>query len=518
MTKTNDAEQLLSGNARVDGFYHTVEWLITAFAGTLVFIFFVMQVYRIPTGSMAETLRGAHFRLRCQQCGYRYDYDFAQQAYKHHFGIPENVTPNRDMPILPAPPRCPSCGFHEPQLTQRAGKVYIDRGGDVRPGLLRTVFKGDQIFVLKSIYQFFEPKRWDVIVFKNPVEPKINYIKRLIAKPGETLQIIDGDIYIDGHIARKPAHVQEELWMVVYDNDYQPTAPGERGFNGGAWRQPFENRPDSRWQTAADGPSVFALDSGDDIVHRLRYNTAVGNDFRATYGYNDPRWHSQMPICSDLMVRCRMTLGAAGSAFGVRLTKYGVAYEGWAHADGRLEIVRVNENDGTAELVAQGRTAATARQQHFRFFNADHVLRLEVGDAQIAFDLGTLPDAAGDQRQIPPTVELAGSGAVRLRQIGLFRDIHYLDGVRATAKEPLTLGEDAFFACGDNSPFSYDSRLWKDEGIGNRGGKYPTGIVPREYLVGKAVFVHWPGGWRIGSEPLRWIPAPDGMKFIYGGK
>jgi len=57
--------------------------------------------------------------------------------------------------------------------------------------------------------------------FRNPIEPSINYIKRLIGRPGETVEIIDGDIYIDGQISRKPAKVQEELWMPVYDNDYQ---------------------------------------------------------------------------------------------------------------------------------------------------------------------------------------------------------------------------------------------------------------------------------------------------------
>ena len=84
------------------------------------------------------------------------------------------------------------------------------------------VANGDRILVLKCIYQFIEPKRWDVIVFKNPPEPAINYIKRLIGLPGEKVQIIDGDIYIDDKIARKPAKIQKELWMPVYNNDYQP--------------------------------------------------------------------------------------------------------------------------------------------------------------------------------------------------------------------------------------------------------------------------------------------------------
>ena len=62
---------------KAESFFKTAEWLITAFAVTLVFIVFEMQAYTIPTGSMADTLRGAHFRLRCPECGYRYDYGFS---------------------------------------------------------------------------------------------------------------------------------------------------------------------------------------------------------------------------------------------------------------------------------------------------------------------------------------------------------------------------------------------------------------------------------------------------------
>lgn len=518
MQKNSDVKnQIRSGNARVDGAYHTLEWLITAFAGTLVFIFFHMQVYRIPTGSMAETLRGAHFRMRCQQCGYRYDYDFLQEVYRRLYNVPPNVTPSQEVLIAPTSPRCPSCSYQEPAV-KIAGdrKPYVYRDNKVLPGKLQSVFKGDQIFVLKCIYQFFEPKRWDVIVFKNPQEPKINYIKRLIAGPGETVQLIDGDVYIDGQIARKPDAVQEELWMVIYDNDFQPVLPDEKGFANGVWRQPFENRTGGKWNLAAAGPSVFKLDDVGGTVSRLWYNPNIGSNFQATYAYDDPAHYGAMPVCSDLMVRCHAAIGP-DSAFGVRLSKYGIAYEGWIYADGRAAIVRIAP-DGTVETLAKGHPHVNGGAEVFRFANVDHLLRLEYGAWRLEYDLGLGVDAVGTNRQIEPVVELAGRGAIQLRHIGVYRDIHYTDGYRATETQPLTLGDDDFFACGDNSPASSDSRLWKGPGIGNNGIEYPAGIVPREYLVGKAVFVHWPGGWRVRQEPLRWIPSPDGMKCIYGGR
>ena len=59
----------------------TFEWLITAFILAFVFRAFVMEAFRIPTGSMADTLKGAHFRLRCAQCGYKYEHGFVPRDY-----------------------------------------------------------------------------------------------------------------------------------------------------------------------------------------------------------------------------------------------------------------------------------------------------------------------------------------------------------------------------------------------------------------------------------------------------
>ena len=282
MFSTSKENYLSSGNATVDSMYRNVEWLITAFAGTLVFIIFVMQVYRIPTGSMAETLRGAHFWVRCGQCGYPYDHDFIAGNY----GMSNTATPSQKLPIMHSNPdqpgsfsssRCPSCGHFEPPLyLDSAKRLYTVQNNRVRPPFLRTVFKGDQIFVLKSVYQFFRPKRWDVIVFKNPTEPTINYIKRCVGLPGEELVILDGDIFINGQIQRKPDKVQEELWMIVYNNDYQPVRPDERTFNGHTWKQPFENIASSKWNLS-ETPTVFSLNARDGQLHRIRYNDRQGN-------------------------------------------------------------------------------------------------------------------------------------------------------------------------------------------------------------------------------------------------
>ena len=506
----------------VHAFVATLEWLIIAFATTLVFIVFEMQAYTIPTGSMADTLKGAHFRLRCEQCGYRYDYDFLP----HHYRLPRNVTPGVNVPVLPAGHRCPSCGYRHRMTAEP-----------------RAVTKGDRIFVLKCIYQFFEPRRWDVVVFKNPLDPRENYIKRLIAGPRETVEIIDGDIYIDGEIQRKPQRVQEELWMPVYDNDYQPVNPKAGNFNNGVWRQPFMKQPGSAWDVSAAGPTVFALDAAGDQMHALVYDTRSGNDFRATYAYDNPGYYSRMPICSDLMVRFDVERTDAPAGVGAALTKYGVEYRGWVQDGRTLRIERVHPNGLVEELATRSvgeRDAAAVGG--FQFANVDHVLRLQWAGCQLEYDLGVGAGGSGSPEEVMPRLAILGTGRFRLFHVGVFRDIHYIeiaadDGrpiLRAGEGRPFTLGDDEFFVLGDNSPASLDARWWDADGVGNRGEQYRMGTVPRDYLVGKAFFVYWPGPYKPFNDSVlarimeknritRFlkmflnVPAVDGIKLIDGG-
>lgn len=59
--------------------------------------------------------------------------------------------------------------------------------------------EGDTILVNKMSYLVFSPKRDDVIVFREEgKEHSYNSIKRVVGLPGETIQIIDGTLYING--------------------------------------------------------------------------------------------------------------------------------------------------------------------------------------------------------------------------------------------------------------------------------------------------------------------------------
>ncbi|MCH8194269.1 MAG: signal peptidase I, partial [Planctomycetes bacterium] len=304
---------------------NTCEWLITAFILAFVFRAFVMEAFRIPTGSMADTLKGAHWRLRCPQCGYRYDRGFAPSSVN----LPPDTVPSQDVNLQTV--KCPSCGFY-----QGMERHAIAQGNE---RLARHVDNGDRILVLKCLYQFSDPKRWDIIVFKNPSNPAENYIKRLVALPDEKIEIIDGDIYINDRIARKPRKVQNELWMPIYDNDYQPIHPRSRRFNRNAWENPLSVKG-SLWRIRPEDPTKLHLDTSGDRIHRVHYQSPSANDFRATYSYNAPNTRNRGPICSDIMVRFYAETRSAQGRIGAVLSKYGVEYQGWVDLEGKMTLAR----------------------------------------------------------------------------------------------------------------------------------------------------------------------------------
>ena len=72
--------------------------------------------------------------------------------------------------------------------------------GSMRP----TLLEGDKLFVNKFVYRFRPPQRGDIIVFKYPVDPKKDFIKRLVGLPGEEVEIRDGKIFVNGQVLTDP--------------------------------------------------------------------------------------------------------------------------------------------------------------------------------------------------------------------------------------------------------------------------------------------------------------------------
>ena len=93
-----------------------------------------------------------------------------------------------------------------------------------------TLLVGDRIFVSKYTYgyskhsfpfspnfsnnRFFSssPKRGDLVVFKTPADNRTDYIKRLIGLPGDSIQFIDGNLFLnEKKIKREPIEIKEKI-------------------------------------------------------------------------------------------------------------------------------------------------------------------------------------------------------------------------------------------------------------------------------------------------------------------
>ena len=61
-----------------------------------------------------------------------------------------------------------------------------------------TIMTGDRIFGNRLAYINKDPQRFDIVIFKYPDDETQLFIKRVIGLPGETVEIRDGKVYIDG--------------------------------------------------------------------------------------------------------------------------------------------------------------------------------------------------------------------------------------------------------------------------------------------------------------------------------
>lgn len=67
-----------------------------------------------------------------------------------------------------------------------------------------TLQDGERLLINKFIYWFRKPRTGDVVVFRFPEDPRRDFIKRVIATEGQTVEIRDGQVYVDGVPLREP--------------------------------------------------------------------------------------------------------------------------------------------------------------------------------------------------------------------------------------------------------------------------------------------------------------------------
>ena len=520
----------------------TVESIGVAIILAFVLRAFWIEAFVIPTGSMAPRLMGQHWQVQCPVCGYEYAYGLPKE---------ERGVLGRRTAHVPEGATCPNCGYRFADSDRR---LYFDNG--------------DRVLVMKYLYRLREPRPWDVVVFKNPQNNRENYIKRLIGLPGETIEIVGGNVFVGAsrhgpfRIRRKPARVQEAMWQVVYDNDYQPDGRKLPAGRAPAWWPPQSGR----WGPPDCGGRRFRYRGGE--PGRLALDTREVT-FLPRYGYNRDGnsrrdWDEAKDVCTDLRLSFTFVPKDASARAAAVLSAYGHWFRGELCADGAVALAyhgpAASGMPGWRPWVA-GRVAplragcgVDVALVHVDFavqlwVDGRKVLEAPEGEYPLSYDsLKRL--MLGPERVDRPDVQVEASGGpADLLHLQVMRDVYYttptidVDEVDwasvgrngqeylrsrglspngggripgwATTGHPIVLAEHRdepdlaeFFVLGDNSPQSLDGRSWTTVAptlrlTDARGGPvYQFGTVPRYNLIGKAVFVYWPAGYHLAGQPL----------------
>jgi len=113
--------------------------------------------------------------------------------------------------------------------------TFIIANSQVPSGSMEnTIMTGDRVIGSRLSYRFFgDPERGDIVIFRFPDNEKIYYVKRIIGLPGETVDIVGGQVFINGSevpleepylreamIPEPPMHfeVPEDSYFMMGDN------------------------------------------------------------------------------------------------------------------------------------------------------------------------------------------------------------------------------------------------------------------------------------------------------------
>ncbi len=538
-----------------DKIRENIEALVVAIVLAVVIRHFAIEAFEIPTGSMAPTLFGIHAWRDCPRC----DVDFAIAIGTDSRTGEVNVSYRR-MLLYKGPCENPvGCGM---DLHARGASGRLRRGGDVactacafqfrprnskgftevtaRPYAARcpnctlvyedvlestNVHGGHKILVTKFAYAIGSPERWDVIVFQ--FDQWKNYIKRLIGKPGERIDVWDGDIYVDGKIERKYRHprVQESLWRKISDSSikerpiaevpsaWAEVAPVTAGRPNAPSKLAEWDADQLRWSVnAADEVAILAYQRPIDnyynynllaVTGKGRFGSpaaAIVGDRRVEFvarplrsgaaaRSGGDRWVGGEIRDGEFTYQFRLPVGEASPerpAILHRITN------GAQNADPlRAAFEPADRAEASIALAPNVATAIAFENLDDRaavFVEGELVLELEYTSVPEGTDLSRVryeappnpPAYAGPEAH---TLHLVvANEQVELTDIRVYRDMYYLgrwdDEGSSWSKSSYQLGDDQYLAMGDNGPSSSDGRVW--------------GHVEGGALMGKALLVFWP--------------------------
>jgi signal peptidase I len=359
--------------------------------------------------------------------------------------------------------------------------------------------EGDRILVDKWAYLFSSPRRWDVIVFRYPLNQARNFIKRIAGLPGEELRISDdGDVWVRPvppedaqpepfRIARKPRRVREQLYTPVYPDPalLEPSPPSEDG------DQDEPEGPEVYWRAAPDGrPSAWRLEShvrfafaGGEAA-AMENRRKIRNHDKDFGGYTHPyRWDEDgsEPV-RDVRVRFRVRPENGTDAAPGRLSvswrpdqDYFVAVVLDTRANASRAFVRRQETVVSERVLPRGLEPGRALDVEVEYVDGD--LRVWLAGLEVA----VLPDGRGIGETDPfshgessQRLSFEAEGLpLAVEEVRIDRDVEHTNdwalGHPGRA-EGVAIPTDSYFMLGDNTGKSSDSRKWQMATIHLRDG------------------------------------------------
>ena len=341
-------------------------------------------------------------------------------------------------------------------------EAYKIPSGSMQPTLIgddrSQIF--DRILVDKVSYRFRDPKRWEVAVFKYPLDLSKSFVKRVVGVGPEAIRILHGDLWrradadAPWEILRRPRTVQGETWKRLDLNE-----PSESSWRPDPTASGWEA---TRRSLAARGPgrARFGADKGYIMDSYLDgYPDGLRDVVRRKQGTGI------YPV-GDLRVAGEVVVDANVEAIGVDFEegpmRYHLRIPGPAAPEGARPSIRVHaasrfvETDtGKLSFADEPVRLEAGRRYAFGAQNLDDLLELELdGEVLLGLEIAN----ASDQRAAAYVcVEAEPGAATQFDALMAYRDIYYTPGDLNEYEVP----DGHYFMLGDNTQDSADGREWK---------------------------------------------------------
>lgn len=484
----------------------------TIFMGLiLAFIFraFFVEPFIIPTGSMANGLLGAHAVRVCPACGWEFVFaPLPGQAPAETFLVPPEVV-------------CPNCH----QRIASTPEETIPRSGD-------------RILVHKwplALGALLSPRTWDVVVFRDPSDYGQHFIKRVVGRPHETVEIAGGDVFINGRVLRKPAHVQAALWLVVFDQAHVPHH-GAGAARHARWVR-FPSPQDSGGGWDGLDTRVLHFDDSSSVSHTIEFNADASPEYLVDFhAYNRRSTHTFAgDVRLSAIVHYEQDTGAL--VWTLERPPYVFTFE--IPPDGHLALsgACLDRALFPAGFGAQEPLPSFRREVAVGSFHPvrPRVVALEFVDYELRVQVDgrtVLRVAELAEIPFPPPIEYvrthplqapvglrltAARTRLALHNLRIERDVVYVahgpQNQRAAVGAPFQLQAGEYFVLGDNSADSFDSREWTSGGVHLPPG-YRPGTVLQGQIVGQAAFVYLPGLLPLDRSGRWYVPDLGRVRFV----